>query len=87
MNSVSPPRQPTTASAEELVRSQVVAARLASAQMTTPALRLLFDSVDRASSLPTRPGWERKAAAHAEIFALLGAVAGHEAAEIGRAHV
>ena len=29
-----------------------------------------------AASLPTRPGWERKAAAHAEIFRLLAEIAG-----------
>jgi hypothetical protein len=44
--------------------------------MTEADLRDLRDSVDRASGLPARPGWERKAAAHAEIFGLLADVAG-----------
>jgi hypothetical protein len=48
--------------------------------MTTLALEMLRDSVERAASLPTRPGWDRKAAAHAEIFRLLGEIAGDGAA-------
>jgi DNA-binding FadR family transcriptional regulator len=55
-------------------------ASLACEQMTEAALRALRDSVDRASGLPARPGWERKAAAHAEIFTLLADLAGHRAA-------
>jgi hypothetical protein len=38
------------------------------------------DCVYRESSLPTRPEWNRKAAAHAEIFRLLGEIAGGRAA-------
>lgn len=62
-----------------LIGGQAMAARLACEQMTAPALELLLDSVQRASSLPARPGWERKAAAHAEIFRLLADVAGRQA--------
>jgi DNA-binding GntR family transcriptional regulator len=43
-----------------LIRVQAIAARLACEQMTEAALRALRDSVDRASCLPARPGWERK---------------------------
>ncbi len=63
-----------------LIRVQAMAARVACEQMTEAALRVLRDSVDQASCLPARPGWERKAAAHAEIFGLLADVAGDRAA-------
>ena len=61
--------------AEELIRTQVMAARIACKQITGPSLKLLLDSVDRACCMPARPGWDRKAAAHAEIFTLLADVA------------
>jgi GntR family transcriptional regulator, transcriptional repressor for pyruvate dehydrogenase complex len=63
-----------------LIWVQAMAARDACEQMTEATLRALRDSVDRASCLPARPGWERKAAAHAEIFGLLADVAGNPAA-------
>jgi GntR family transcriptional regulator, transcriptional repressor for pyruvate dehydrogenase complex len=63
-----------------LIRVQATAARVACEQMTEAALRALSDSVDRAACLPARPGWERKAAAHAEIFGLLADVAGNRTA-------
>src|SRR5215471_18892062 len=66
--------------AEELTGMQAMAARIACEQMTAPAMKLLLDSVEQASSLPTRPGWERKATAHAEFFRLLADVAGDQAA-------
>src|SRR5690348_4899945 len=75
-----PDRRPAAPSPEELIRLQVMAARLACKQITEPTLQLLLDSVERACCLPTRPGWERKAAAHAEIFHLLVGVAGGPAA-------
>ena len=46
-------------------------ARIACEHMTAQALKAWSDSVDRASRLPAEPGWETKAAAHAEIFCLL----------------
>lgn len=66
--------------AEELIRVQATAARIVCGQMTALALQALRDSVERASCLPSRPGWERKAAAHAEIFHLLANAAGSPAA-------
>ena len=66
--------------AEELIRVQATAVRVACGQMTVLALQALRDSVERASCLPSRPGWERKVAAHAEIFHLLGNAAGSLAA-------
>lgn len=63
-------------SAEDLIRVQVRATRAAGQRITGPTLELLLNSVDRAGRLPAKPGWERKAAAHAEIFGLLVEVAG-----------
>src|SRR5215470_10186815 len=73
-------RCPTVAAAEDLTGMQAMAARIACERMTAPAMKLLLDNVEQASSLPTRPGWERKAAAHAEFFRLLADVAGDRAA-------
>ncbi len=69
------------ARAEELTVMQALAARIACEQMTAPAMKILLDSVERASSLPTRPGWQRKAAAHAEFFRLLADAAGDRTAD------
>src|SRR5580704_9266073 len=73
--------KPNSRSAE-LIWIQATAARIriACEKMTAPALGMLRDSVECAASLPTRPGWERKAAAHAEIFRLLAEIAGDRAA-------
>jgi hypothetical protein len=65
---------------DELIQVQVLAARVACEQITSPALKRLADSVDRACCLPSKPGWERKAVAHAEIFRLLADVAGQAGA-------
>jgi DNA-binding GntR family transcriptional regulator len=65
-----------TVSAEDVIWGQVTATRLAGKRITGPALERLLDSVNRATCLPARPGWERKAAAHAEIFGVLADVAG-----------
>jgi hypothetical protein len=73
--------KPNSRSAAELIWIQATAARIrvACEKMTAPALGMLRDSVECAASLPTRPGWERKAAAHAEIFRLLAEIAGDRA--------
>ena len=60
----------------ELIRVQVQAARIAGEHISASALKRVLDSVDRACALPAKPGWERKAAAHAELFRLLADVAG-----------
>jgi GntR family transcriptional repressor for pyruvate dehydrogenase complex len=70
------------AQGEELIRELAAATHVACQQLTAPTLELLSGSVDRASSLPTRPGWEQKAEAHAEVFGLLGEIAGNRAAEL-----
>lgn len=71
-----PAGQVTEACTEQLIRAQVAAVRLACEHMSGQLLHLLHDSVDRANCLPTRPGWEQKATAHAEIFLLLAYAAG-----------
>ena len=67
-------------SVDELIKAQVLTARVACEQITSPVLQRLAESVDQACCLPSKPGWERKAAAHAEIFRLLADVAGHPTA-------
>lgn len=65
---------------EDLIAVQTMAARVACERMTAPTFKALCDSVEWASGLPARPRWERKAAAHADIFRLLGSVAGGQSA-------
>lgn len=60
---------------EAMIQAQATAARIACARMTMPHLSALHDSVERASCLAARSQWDRKAAAHAEIFVLLADVA------------
>jgi DNA-binding FadR family transcriptional regulator len=73
---------PDSWSAVELtwIRTTAACLRMACEQMTAPALEMLRDSVGCAASLPTRSGWEHKAAAHAEIFRLLAEIADEPAA-------
>jgi DNA-binding FadR family transcriptional regulator len=60
---------------EELIQAQAAAARIACLRMTARHLKALHDSVEHASRLPARSQWDRKAAAHADIFRLLADVA------------
>jgi GntR family transcriptional regulator, transcriptional repressor for pyruvate dehydrogenase complex len=59
---------------ERMIRAQVMAAGIACARMTVPHLTEIHDSVERACCLASRSQWDRKAAAHAEIFSLLADV-------------
>jgi len=52
------------------------ATRIACRQMTARHLDALHASVEQASGLPARPDWGRKATAHAELFDVLGDLAG-----------
>src|SRR2546422_440522 len=52
-----------------------MATRIACLRMTTQHLKALRDGVEQASCLRARSQWNRKAAAHAEIFHLLADVA------------
>jgi len=56
------------------------ATRIACLRMTDAHLKAVADSADRASSLPARSQWRRKAFAYAEIFALLAESANDPAA-------
>jgi WhiB family redox-sensing transcriptional regulator len=67
-----------------LTEAQTIAASVACGQLTGAALAAVRDSVQQASGLPARTGWERKATAHAEIFRLLAETAG-EADELAMA--
>jgi hypothetical protein len=57
----------------EPIGGQAAAACVAWHQMTELTLMAVCESVERAVSLPARPEWERKAAAHAELFDLIAA--------------
>ena|SRR6516164_7193022 len=55
----------------ELIELQVSAVRYACGQMTALHLRALHDSIEQACRIPAALWWDRKAAAHAEIFNVL----------------
>ena len=57
-----------------VIQVQAMAARSACARMTMLHLTELHDSVERACGLAARSNWDRKAAAHAEMFSLLADV-------------
>jgi GntR family transcriptional regulator, transcriptional repressor for pyruvate dehydrogenase complex len=52
------------------------ATRIACRQLTPQHLNALHASVERASCLSARHDWQRKATAHAELFAMLGDLTG-----------
>jgi DNA-binding FadR family transcriptional regulator len=56
---------------DELIQGQVTAVRVACRRMTSQRLEALRQSVEQACVLPAMFGWDRKAAAHAEIFNML----------------
>jgi len=61
---------------DELIRLCAAAARVACLRMTPLHLKVLHESLEQARRMPSRFAWDRKAAAHAEIFDLLADVAG-----------
>jgi DNA-binding GntR family transcriptional regulator len=61
---------------EELIRVQGAAARVVCAGITARQLAVLQDSVQLAAGLPDGTGWDRRAAAHGQVFTLLAAAAG-----------
>jgi DNA-binding FadR family transcriptional regulator len=69
----------SSAWADELIQVQAITVGTACEQLTASALQALSDSVERAAGLPSRPGWELKAAAHAETFRLLADAVDHPA--------
>jgi DNA-binding FadR family transcriptional regulator len=56
---------------DELIQDQVAAVRVACRRMGIQQLNALRPSVEQACQLPAMFGWDRKAAAHAEIFSIL----------------
>jgi DNA-binding GntR family transcriptional regulator len=58
-----------------LIQVQATVTRIACLRMTAQHLKALRDRVDHASCIPARSQWDRKAAAHAEIFSLLAGAA------------
>jgi DNA-binding GntR family transcriptional regulator len=61
---------------DALISLLSAATRLACRQMTSQHLNALHASVEQASCLSARHDWERKAAAHAELFTMLGDLTG-----------
>jgi DNA-binding GntR family transcriptional regulator len=59
---------------EELIGMLAVTAGMACRRMTPGDLAALSDSVAQAESVPARPYWDRRAAAHAEVIGMLGAL-------------
>ena len=55
----------------ELIELQISAVRNACGQMTACHLKALNDSIEQACRIPAEFWWDRKAAAHAEIFNVL----------------
>ena len=62
-----------------LISIQAMTARIACRWMTARQLEAVTESIDQAARVPARSQWERKAAAHAEIFGLLGDATGYPA--------
>ena len=60
----------------EWIEPQAWATRVACMRTTARQLKALHCSVEQASRIPAALGWERKAAAHAEIFNVLADAAG-----------
>jgi DNA-binding FadR family transcriptional regulator len=60
---------------ERLIQMQAMATRIACLRITAQHLKALGDSVEQAACLPARSAWDRKAAAHAEIYHLLAYLA------------
>ena len=59
---------------DELIRWCALATRAACSRMTAQHLRALQASVGQARCLPARCAWDRKAAAHVQVFNLLADV-------------
>jgi GntR family transcriptional repressor for pyruvate dehydrogenase complex len=70
---------PETMTPDGLISVQAMTARIACRWMSTRQLEAMSDSIDHAGRLSARSQWEYKAAAHAEIFSLLGDATGYPA--------
>ena len=54
-----------------MIPALATATRIACLRLTSQHLSAIENAFVQVASLPRRPGWEQKAAAHAEIFSLL----------------
>jgi hypothetical protein len=70
---------PKTMTPDGLISVQAMTARIACRWMSTRQLEAMSGSIDHAARLSARSQWEYKAAAHAEIFSLLGDATGYPA--------
>src|SRR5262252_2399543 len=70
---------------EGMIQAQAMAARIACARMTMLHLIELHASVERACGLAARSQWDRKAAAHAEMFSPLAGMVDDPLLAVGRA--
>ena len=61
---------------EALITMQGTIVRIACQRMASAYLKTLADSIQQAACLPVHLAWDRKAAAHAELFNLLGDATG-----------
>jgi DNA-binding GntR family transcriptional regulator len=61
---------------EELMPALATAVEIACTVITSPGQAALQASVDEACRIPSRPNWERRAAAHAGFFTALAKAAG-----------
>jgi DNA-binding GntR family transcriptional regulator len=61
---------------DEMVERLAMTTRIACTAITTPRLTNLQASVNQASDIPAGFPWDRKAAAHAEIFGVLADATG-----------
>jgi DNA-binding FadR family transcriptional regulator len=70
-NPMASPPMSAAGHAEHLIPVLAAAAHIACRRMTALHLKALHDSVEQAHQIPAALGWDRKAAAHAEIFRVL----------------
>lgn len=54
-----------------MIPALATATRIACLRLTSQHITAIENAVEQGASLPRRPGWEQKAAAHADIFSLL----------------
>jgi GntR family transcriptional regulator, transcriptional repressor for pyruvate dehydrogenase complex len=69
--------RPDPVTDDRLINVQITAIRAVCGRLTPAQLEDVRRSVERACRLPRSTGWDRKAAAHAEIFGLLAGAVDH----------
>jgi DNA-binding FadR family transcriptional regulator len=56
---------------DDLIPALATAIRITCRHLTVPCLQTIGAHVEQGIGLPRKPGWERKAAAHAQLYRLL----------------